>query len=130
MTWIFNPKVSHMGGLWVENISKNAILTKFQLMIVFTEVNSIINNRPLSYISEGPNNPDPIANFFLSGRFDFSKTVKEDQEVNVLSLKRGKKVAVISKQFWKRRISGHLSIITKQINHTRTKYWSRDLILN
>ena len=93
------------------NMIKNAILTKFQLMKIFTEVKPTINNRPLTYISDGPNNPDAVTNCFLSGRFDFSTMVQEDHEV-----------AGISKQFWKRRILGYLSTNTKQINHTRTKY--------
>ena len=45
MTWNFNPQVSHMRGLWwngvqivkkiMFNVIKNAILTKFQLMIIY-----------------------------------------------------------------------------------------------
>lgn len=90
MTWNFNRPVSYRGRLWEKvvqivkkvmfNMIKNALLTKYLVMIIFTEVKPIINNRPFTYISDGPTNPDAITNYFLSGRFDFSMTVKEDQE--------------------------------------------------
>ena len=66
ITWNFNPPASpHMGGIWeriikstkraLYNIIKGTVLTDFQLMTTFTEIENILNNRPMTYVSDDSN---------------------------------------------------------------------------
>ena len=61
--WLFNPPSSpHMGGSWERIIRtvkeamfaiiKDRILTDFQMLTLYSDVDNIINNRPLTYLSE------------------------------------------------------------------------------
>ena len=53
-----------MGGIWgriirtakniMLSIIKNSVLTHFQLTVIFTEIEEIVNNRPLTYVSDNP----------------------------------------------------------------------------
>ena len=58
--WHFNPPAGpHKGRVWeriirtVKNVMfsmiKNTVLTDFQLMTIFTEIEAIVNNQPLTY---------------------------------------------------------------------------------
>ena len=69
--WIFNPPAApHMGGIWeslvklakraVTAITKGVDLTDEELMTVFAESEAMLNNRPLTYISNDPNDIEPL----------------------------------------------------------------------
>ena len=60
--WKFNsPKSPHMEGAWKRlvqvvkllllHVIKDRILTDFQIMTVFTEVENIVNNKPLTAVT-------------------------------------------------------------------------------
>lgn len=68
--WHFNPPTSkHMGGAWerlirstgeiLRVLAKEQLLTDEQLLTLMTEVEKILNNRPITPVSNDPN--DPIA---------------------------------------------------------------------
>ena len=77
--WIFNPpKAPHMGGAWerlirsvktiLHAIVKDQILTDPQLYTLLTEVESIINCRPLTKVSDDVNDYDALTpNHLLLG---------------------------------------------------------------
>ena len=80
ITWHFNPPAApHMRGIWeriirtVKNVMlsmiKNTVLTDFQLMTIFTEIEAIVTSRPLTYVSDNPDNIEPLTpNHLLLGR--------------------------------------------------------------
>ena len=68
-----------MGEIWeriirtVKNVMfsmiKNTVLTDFQLMTLFKEIQAIVNNRPLTYVSDNPSDLEPLTpNHRLLGR--------------------------------------------------------------
>ena len=113
ITWHFIPPVApHMGGIWKRiprtvkkvmfSMIKNTVLTDFRLMTIFTEIEKIFNNQPLTYVSGNPDNLEPLTpNFPLLGRYK-SSVVIEENDGNISSLRRWKQVAPTSNQFWKR----------------------------
>ena len=119
ITWHINPSAApHMGGTWqriirtVKNVMlsmiKNAVLTDFQLMTVFTEIEAIINNRPLTYVSDNPYDFELLTpNHVLLGRYNRG-AVLEENDGNISSRRRWKQVVAIANQFWKRRLIGYL----------------------
>ena len=69
--WIFNPPAApHMGSVWeslvklakraVTAVTKGADLTDEELMTVFAESEAMLNKRPLTYISNDPNDIEPL----------------------------------------------------------------------
>ena len=65
ITCSFNPPAAHhMGGVWERGIKtiknvfysmiKSTVLTEFQLRRIFTEIEAIVNNCPLSHVSDSP----------------------------------------------------------------------------
>ena len=81
-TWNFNPPASpHMGGVWERGIKsvkyvlysmiKNKVLTELQLCTIFTEIEAIVSNRPLTHFSDSPEDFEALTpNYFLLGRFN------------------------------------------------------------
>ena len=89
ITWHFNPPAApYMVRIWerivktVKNVMfsriKNTVLTDFQLMTIFTEIEAIINNRPLTYISDKPVDLEPLTpNHLLLGRYNSGAVIEE-----------------------------------------------------
>ena len=80
IVWEFNPPSSpHMGSSWdrlirlvkasLFNIVRDRILTYFQMITVFTEVENMVNNQPKTANSDSADNLEaPTPNHFLTGR--------------------------------------------------------------
>ena len=79
-----------MGGTWerlirtVKNVIfskiKNTVLTDFQLMTIFTEIEVIVNNRPLTYGSDNPDNFELLTpNNLLLGRYNSGAVIEENE---------------------------------------------------
>ena len=78
--WNFNPPdAPHMGGAWerlircvklaLKNLVSDRLLTDFQLMTLLTEVESIVNSRPLTELSNDINGQEALTpNHFLLGK--------------------------------------------------------------
>ena len=78
--WIFNPPASpHMGGSWERLVRSVKICLKvvmaqcnmddFGLYTTFTEIEGLLNSRPLSMVSDDINDLSPLTpNHFLIGR--------------------------------------------------------------
>ncbi|XP_057297614.1 uncharacterized protein LOC130628649 [Hydractinia symbiolongicarpus] len=77
--WRFNPPPApHMGGAWerlvrtVKNtmkfLTKNLVLTDFQLMTLLAETENIVNSRPLTQVSDNPSDFQAVTpNHLLKG---------------------------------------------------------------
>ena len=119
ITWHFNPPAApHMGGVWERivrtvkkvmfDMIKNTVLTEFQLMTIFTEVEAIVNNRPLTYLSDNPDDLEPLTpNHLLIGRYNGGAVI-EETDGDMSCRRRWKQVVAISNQFWKRWLSEYL----------------------
>ena len=101
-----------MGGVWerikrtVKNVMfsmiKNTVLTDFQLMAIFTEIEAFVNNWSLTYVSDNPNDPESLMpNHLLLDRHNGGAVIEEN-DGEISSLRRWKPVVAISNQFWKR----------------------------
>lgn len=112
--WNFIPPgAPHMGGAWERMvgsvkrafrvISSGQVLTDEVLLTLFTEVESMLNGRPLTYVSTDPHDMEPLTpNHFLLGCAspNVPPGVFRDKEVN--SRRRWRQAQVLAGQFWKR----------------------------
>ena len=79
-----------MGGTWERltrtvkkvmfSMIKNTVLTDFQLMTIFTEIEVIVNNRPLTYGSDNPDDFELLTpNNLLLGRYNSGAVIEENE---------------------------------------------------
>ncbi|KFD49835.1 hypothetical protein M513_09302 [Trichuris suis] len=78
--WVFSPPgAPHFGGIWERMIrtAKDALLRVLNgnavsdevLLTALSEVESLLNARPLTHVSIDPSDPEPLtSNHFLLGR--------------------------------------------------------------
>ncbi|XP_039653083.1 uncharacterized protein LOC120557116 [Perca fluviatilis] len=109
----FNPPgAPHFGGSWEREVRsvKTALRTTLGaqtvpeevLMTVLIEVESILNSRPLGYVSTDIADPDPVTpNFLLMGRPDSSLPQVVYPETELLSRKRWRHTQVLADHFWR-----------------------------
>ena len=129
--WKFNPPSSpHMGGSWERlvqtvkrslfNIIKDRVLTDFQMITVFTEVEVVVNNRPLTANSDDIEDLEVLTpNHFLIGRnFSNNSHLGDIRSNDVCSRKRWRQVQYISEQFWKRCLREYLPTLTRRTKWT------------
>ena len=121
--WHFIPPgAPHMGGVWERLVGsvKRAmrmvvgenILTDEVLHTLLTEVESMLNGRPLTYVSSDGRDPEPLTpNHLLLGcaNANLSPGRFHDREVN--SRKRWRQAQTLAEQFWKRWRREYLSSI-------------------
>ena len=112
--WKFSPAYSpHFGGIWEAGIKSvkahlkrvvgNTILTYEQMYTVFTQIEAILNSRPLSPLSEDPHDYNPLTpSHFLIGR-----TLSSIPETDLTNEKESrltiyKRIEQIRQHFWRR----------------------------
>lgn len=133
MKWTFIPPASpHMGGAWERMVRsiKNVlyqIITPDQKMNderlhnLFLEVESIINSRPLTYLSlESAEQEALTPNHFLLGSSSGSKPPGEFNDNDKYLRKSWRYTQLLADKFWKRWIAEVLPIMTK-----RTKWFEK-----
>lgn len=130
--WIFYPPgASHMGGVWERQIrTVRAILTSLLqqqrldddgLHTLFCNVESIVNGRPLTKLSDDPNDELPLTpNHLLLLRsgpvLPPCLTVKQD-----LYRRRWRQVQYMSDVFWSRWITEYLPLLQERQKWTKTE---------
>ena len=115
-TWIFNPPgAPHMGGAW-ERLVKSSkevlsslmkeqkrLLTDQQLHTLLTEVERILNARPLTHISDDVNDLEPLTpNHILLGLHRQWSFISDIEEHDVTSRKKYRHVQALALEFWRR----------------------------
>jgi hypothetical protein len=127
--WHFNPPTaSHFGGVWerlIRTVRKvfsavvpgNARLSDETLRTVFCEVESIVNSRPITHVSDDPNDPAALSpnQLIMLNRLP-SVPPGSYGEADVFR-RRWRCVQHISNEFWRRWLREYLPLL-----HSRQKW--------
>ena len=112
--WHFIPPgAPHMGGVWerlvgcvkraLKIVVRESCLTDEVLYTLLTEVESMLNGRPLTYVSSDGRDPEPLTpNHLLLGCANANLSPGRFSGKEVNSRKRWRQVQTLSDQFWKR----------------------------
>ena len=124
--WKFNPPAApHMGGIWerlvrsvkgvLTGLMKEKVLTDPQLLTLFTEVERILNSRPLTHASDDIMDLEALTpNHALVGHHgNWSSMGDNADQLN--SRKRWKQVQALSNAFWERWRREYLPILTTRM---------------
>lgn len=130
--WKFNPPAaSHMGGVWERQIRsirslllvllKEQTLSEENLITLMCNIENIINSRPITKLSDDPNDPLPLTpNHLLKLRsspdLPPGKFVKED-----LYRRRWRQVQYLADLFWTRWINEYLPILQQRQKWLKAK---------
>ena len=124
--WIFNPpEAPHMGGVWermirsakttLQVIFSEQSINDFTLMSAFTQVEALINGRPLTPNSDDIRDLEALTpNHFLIGRADTAVPVVAAADLKTNLRKRWKQTQELSTQFWNRWQREYLPSLTKR----------------
>ena len=126
ITWEFNPPAApHMGGAWerlirsvkavMSGLMKDRVLTDPQLNTLFTEVESIVNSRPLTHISDDVNDLQALTpNHILFGLHRTWGYVAETSGDDITSRKKWRQVQVLRNRFWEQWKKQYLPTLTQR----------------
>ena len=125
--WVFNPPAaSHMGGIWermirsvrkiLNTLLKNQSPNNEGLSTLMCEVEAILNSRPLTKVSDDPNDlqalsPNHLLLLRAGPECPPGIFAKNDQ----FSQKRWRQVQYLSDMFWKRWIKEYLPSLQKRM---------------
>ena len=124
--WSFNPPAApHMGGAWERlvrstkevmfGLIKDHVLTDLQLLAVLTEVESILNSRPLTHLSEDVSDLEPLTpSHILLGRHRSWSSITDVSEADITSRRKWKQVQALQRTFWSRWVKEYLPSLTKR----------------
>jgi len=133
-SWKFNPPASpHMGGSWerlvrsikavlYQIVTPDTKLTDEKLTNLFCEVESIINSRPLTYLSLDTATEEALTpNHFLLGSSSGAKPYGEFCERDTFARASWRHSQVLAEKFWKRWLQDYLPELTRRSRwYTRT----------
>lgn len=125
------PNAPHFGGMWEREIRSvkttmrtiigSQTLTEEVLRTLLIEVETILNAKPLGYVSSDVADPDPVTpNYLLMGRPDASLPQVIYPESEILSRKRWRQSQVLADQFWTSFIKNYLPTLQPR------QKWMRD----
>ena len=126
INWSFNPpEAPHMGGAWERLVKsskevmfgliKNHVLTDPQLLMWLTEVESILNSRPLTHLSEDINDYEALTpNHILLGRHRNWASIADTSGADISSRKQWRQVQALRAIFWERWVKEYLPTLTKR----------------
>ena len=124
--WQFNPPAApHMGGVWerlvrsvkevMTGLMKHQVLTDQQLLTLLTEVEGIINSRPLTHVSEDPKDIEALTpNHILLGKHRNWTSLRDIDEKDVTSRRKYRQVQAFAKIFWDRWVKEYLPSLTRR----------------
>ena len=141
--WQFNPPdAPHMGGVWerlvrsvktaLRAILSERVVEDYTLYTLLTEVESIINSRPLTPYSDDVNDLECLTpNHFLLGRRSPNLPPGVFYDQDMCLRKRWKQAQFLTEQFWKRWVREYLPTLTIRNKWTRERRSMRagDLLL-
>ncbi|XP_055708899.1 uncharacterized protein LOC129805169 [Phlebotomus papatasi] len=122
----FNPPAApHMGGAWerlirsvknvLKDLLKNHVPTDEELLTLFTEVEFIVNGRPLTYVSVEPEDDTALTpNHFLIGRSAANRPIGNFDDGDLVLRKAWRKSQRIADMFWHRWVHEYLPELTRR----------------
>lgn len=124
--WDFNtPAASHQGGIWERLIrSVKSVLTSVLkqqtpddegLQTIFSEVEAILNDRPITKVSDDPNDLEALTPnhiLLLKGKPIMPPGLFDKQDLYIR--KRWKQIQYMAELFWKRWISEYLPMMQER----------------
>lgn len=123
--WRFNPpRSSHQGGVWermirtirkvLRGLTNDQVFTDEMLYTFITEVERIINNRPLTPLSDDPKDQLSISpQDILIGRLD--STLPPDEFIHADGFKKSwRKVQRLADCFWKRWVREYIPLLQER----------------
>lgn len=141
--WIYNPPTaSHYGGIWERLIkevkqillalTKDQTLDDESLHTFFCEVEAIINSRPLTTLSDSPNDLEPLTpNHLLLLKGQPTLPPGSFQKSDSYSRRRWKQIQYLSDIFWKRWVREYLPTLQERQKWLKQKrnYMCGDVVL-
>uniref|UniRef100_A0A1B0CRK0 Integrase catalytic domain-containing protein n=1 Tax=Lutzomyia longipalpis TaxID=7200 RepID=A0A1B0CRK0_LUTLO len=123
------PATPHMGGVWerlirsVKTVLKEVMKSQHpsdeELRTYFTEVQCILNNRPLTYVATEPEDDTALTpNLILLRRSGDNRPIGEFDDGDLISRKTWRKVQRMADQFWQRWMREYLPELAR-----RTKWY-------
>lgn len=124
--WLFNPPTaSHFGGVWercIRSIRRilNALLNEQVLddeglSSLMCEVESILNNRPLTKLTDDPNDLEVLTpNHLILMRSSTSLPLGTFRKEDCYVKRRWRQVQYLSDQFWKRWVKEYLPLLQER----------------
>lgn len=131
--WKFNPpSAPHMGGLWEAGIKSakyhlyRAIgdkgLTFEELSTTFCKIEAILNSRPLSHISDAPDECEVLTpGHFLTGQALLSVPEYNLQDINITKLTRWQYIQRTSQAFWRTWANDYLHTLQQRVKWHQSK---------
>ena len=143
IAWHFNPPAApHMGGAWerlvrtvkevLHMIMQDRVLTDSQFATVLTEIESIVNNRPITSASSDINNLEALTpNHILLGLHRKWDTMLDANERDNFSRRKWRQVQGAAAEFWKRWRTEYLPLLMKRPcwKGTIPNYQSGELVM-
>ena len=126
ITWKFNPPTaSHMGGVWermIRSVRKilrallgEQLISDESLRTMMTEVQSILNSRPLTPVSSDPKDLEPITpNHLLLLRSNANFPPGIFSKEDMYTRRRWRQVQYLSNVFWKRWLKEYLPTLQER----------------
>lgn len=136
------PTASHMGGVWERLVASvkrslrvvlgNQCVSEDVLQTVLTEVEFMVNSRPLTYVSGDINDPEPLTpNHFLLGMPQAAVSPGVFSEREVMSRSKWRQSQALSEQLWRRWQKEYLPLLLtrKKWNDEQRNFREGDLVL-
>ena len=143
IVWHFNPPAApHMGGVWerlVKSVKQvlhatmqDRVLTDPQFATTLTEVESILNNRPLTHASSDVHDLEALTpNHILLGLHRKWNSMLDTDEQDVLSRRKWRQVQGVARDFWDRWRKDYLPTLMKRAcwSGSMPNYQAGELVL-
>lgn len=131
--WNFNtPAASHQGGIWerlirsvksvLTSILKQQTLDDEGLQTIFCEVEAILNDRPITRVSDDPDDLEALTPnhiLLLKGKPIMPPGLFDKDDLYIR--KRWKQIQYMAELFWKRWISEYLPLMQERQKWTRPR---------
>ena len=133
MTWRFNtPAASHQGGVWerlicsvrsvLTSVVGHQLLDEEGLQTLFCEVEAILNDRPITKVSEDPNDLEALTPnhiLLLKGKPILPPGLFEKSDLYIK--RKWRQVQYVAELFWKRWTSEYLLVMQERQKWTKQR---------